>query len=133
MNDFIKPYLKYAQFNGRADRKEFWYFVLFYIVVMAILSILDGMLFGGAQTYSGDNGLSYSSSGPLAAVFGIGSFIPFLAAAVRRLHDTGKSGWWVLLGLIPIIGTIILIVFYAQKGQAETNAHGEPPLGSRLA
>jgi uncharacterized membrane protein YhaH (DUF805 family) len=133
MNDFIKPYLKYAQFNGRADRKEFWYFVLFYIVVMAILSILDGMLFGGAQTYSGDNGLSYSSSGPLAAVFGIGSFIPFLAAAVRRLHDTGKSGWWVLLGLIPIIGTIILIVFYAQKGQAETNAHGEPPLGSRPA
>jgi uncharacterized membrane protein YhaH (DUF805 family) len=133
MNDFIKPYLKYAQFNGRADRKEFWYFVLFYIVVMAILSILDGILFGGAQTYSGDNGLSYSSSGPLAAVFGIGSFIPFLAAAVRRLHDTGKSGWWVLLGLIPIIGTIILIVFYAQKGQAETNAHGEPPLGSRLA
>ena len=133
MNDFIKPYLKYAQFNGRADRKEFWYFVLFYIVVMAILSILDGMLFGGAQTYSGDNGLSYSSSGPLAAVFGIGSFIPFLAAAVRRLHDTGKTGWWVLLGLIPIIGTIILIVFYAQKGQAETNAHGEPPLGSRPA
>lgn len=133
MNDFIKPYLKYAQFNGRADRKEFWYFVLFYIVVMAILSILDGMLFGGAQTYSGDNGLSYSSSGPLAAVFGIGSFIPFLAAAVRRLHDTGKTGWWILLGLIPLIGTIILIVFYAQKGQAEANAHGEPPQGSRPA
>lgn len=131
MNDFIKPYFKYAQFTGRADRKEFWYFVLFYLIVSAVLTVLDGMLFGGGQVASGAGMLGYSTSGPLAAIFGIGSLIPSLAVAVRRLHDTGKSGWFLLLWLIPVIGWIILIVFYAQKGQPEANAHGEPPEGSR--
>ena len=133
MNDFILPYKKYAQFNGRSDRKEFWYFVLFYFVAAAILSVIDGMVFGTGRAVVGNGGFEFSSSGPLAGIFCIGSFIPMLAVAIRRLHDTGKTGWWVLLGLIPLIGTIILIVFYAQKGQPEANAHGEPPEGSRAA
>jgi uncharacterized membrane protein YhaH (DUF805 family) len=133
MNDFILPYKKYAQFTGRSDRKEFWYFVLFYFVAAAILSVIDGMVFGAGRAVIGNDGLDFSSSGPLAGIFAIGSFIPMLAAAIRRLHDTGKTGWWVLLGMIPLIGIIILIVFYAQKGQPEANAHGEPPEGSRAA
>ena len=133
MNDFIQPYKKYAQFTGRSDRKEFWYFVLFYIIACVILGIADGMLFGTGRAVMGDGEFEFSSSGPLTGLFVLGSFIPMLAVAIRRLHDTGKTGWWVLLGLIPLIGTIILIVFYAQKGQPEANAHGEPPEGSRAA
>ena len=133
MNDFIQPYKKYAQFTGRADRKEFWYFVLFYFVVCAILSVLDGMLFGTGRAQFGNGGFDVSSSGPLAAIFAIGSIIPMLAVAIRRLHDTGKTGWWILIGLIPLVGTILLIAFYAQKGQPEANAHGEPPAGTLAA
>ena len=81
----------------------------------------------------GDGEFEFSSSGPLTGIFVLGSFIPMLAVAIRRLHDTGKTGWWVLLGLIPLIGTIILIVFYAQKGQPEANDYGEPLEGSRAA
>lgn len=133
MNDFILPYKKYAQFTGRSDRREFWYFVIFYFVAAGILSIVDSTVFGGGRAVFGDSGFDVSSSGPLAGIFAIGSFIPMLAVAIRRLHDTGKTGWWVLLGLIPLVGTIVLIVFYAQKGQPEANAHGEPPEGSRAA
>ncbi len=133
MNDFILPYKKYAQFTGRSDRKEFWYFILFYIITAAILGVIDGVVFGAGRAVIGNDGFDISSSGPLAGIFAIGSFIPLLAVAIRRLHDTGKTGWWVLLGLIPLVGTIILIIFYAQKGQPEANAHGEPPEGSRPA
>lgn len=130
MNDFIKPYFKYAQFTGRADRKEFWYFVLFYVVVSAILTVLDGALFTGGRAYSTSGVWTYSTSGPLASIFGIASFIPGLAVSIRRLHDVGKSGWYVLLNLIPLVGWIIMIFFYAQKGEPQTNVYGEPPEGS---
>jgi uncharacterized membrane protein YhaH (DUF805 family) len=130
MNDFIKPYFKYAQFSGRADRKEFWYFVLFYILVAGVLSIVDGLIFGGRALYS-DGGFSSSSSGPLQAVFTLGSFIPLLAVTFRRLHDIGKTAWWIFLGLIPLVGTIILIIWYARKGDPAPNAYGEVPEGSQ--
>ena len=129
MNEFIKPYFKYAQFSGRADRKEFWYFMLFYIVVAIVLSILDGLIFGGQVAMTND-GFSASSSGPLQAVFALGSLIPLLAVTFRRLHDIGKTAWWVLLGLIPLVGTIILIIWYARKGDPAPNAYGEVPQGS---
>lgn len=131
MNDFIKPYLKYAQFTGRSDRKEFWYFCLFYILVSAILSVIDGVAFGGGVHGVIGQGFDYSSSGPLATIFGIASFIPGIAVSVRRLHDTNRSGWLYLLWLIPIIGWILLLIWYCQKGQPTANAHGEPPEGSR--
>ena len=130
MNDFILAYKKYAQFEGRSDRKEFWYFVMVYIIIVAILGVLDGVLFGTGQAGMESGGLHSSASSPLAAIFMIGSFIPYLAVSVRRLHDTGKTGWWILIGLIPLIGIIWLIVLYAEKGQPEANAHGEPPAGS---
>jgi len=132
MNEFIKPYFKYAQFNGRADRKEFWYFFLFYIVVYTLLAIVDGIAFGGNVSMAQD-GFSASSSGPLQAIFALGSFIPMLAVTFRRLHDINKTAWWILLGLIPLVGTIILIIWYARKGDPAPNTYGDAPEGSRAA
>ncbi|WP_269515862.1 DUF805 domain-containing protein [Brevundimonas subvibrioides] len=129
MNDFIQPYRKYAQFSGRSDRKEFWYFILFYIVVAGVLSIVDGIVFAG-QMAGSDDGFSSSSSGPLQAIFILGSFIPLLAVTFRRLHDIGKTAWWIFLGLIPVVGTIVLIIWYARKGEPVPNAYGEVPAGS---
>jgi uncharacterized membrane protein YhaH (DUF805 family) len=97
---------KYADFNGRAARPEFWWFALFQIVVMIVLGMVHQML---------------SSLASLALL------VPALAVGARRLHDIGKSGWFQLLGLIPLIGWVILIYWAAQPGQPESNQFGAPP------
>ena len=127
MNDFILAYKKYAQFQGRSGRKEFWYFVLFYIIVSAILSVIDGLVFGGAGGAMSSGGFTAQSYSPLSSVFGLASLIPGIAVSVRRLHDTGRSGFWYFLWLLPIIGWIILLIWYCQKSQPDTNAYGAPP------
>lgn len=101
---------KYVDFKGRASRSEFWWYVLATIIATTIASILDSM-FG--------NGL-------FSAVVFLGNLLPYLAVQVRRLHDTGRSGWWLLIAFVPIIGVILLLVWWSQKGRAESNAHGEP-------
>jgi len=101
----------YANFNGRAGKKEFWMFILVYF----ILSIIAGVI---------GNFLDTSSiTGLLSLVL----LVPSIAVGSRRLHDTGKSGWWQLLNLIPIIGTIVLIVFWVQDGDAADNQFGAKP------
>ncbi len=134
MEDFIKPYRRYAQFEGRSDRKEFWYYVIFYVVVSCILSVLDGLLFGGNYTIVSDQGwrMSYDRD-VLGGLFNLVSLIPWIALQVRRLHDTNKSGWLVLFWWIPIIGWLLLLIWYCEKGDAASNVHGEAPEGSRLA
>ena len=119
LEDFLEALKKYAQFTGRSDRKEFWYFVLLYIGLAVVASILDSIIGGGSGGFS-----------PVSTLVGLGLFIPSLAVAFRRLHDINKSAWWVLLGLIPLIGTIILIVFYAKKGDPAENQYGPAPDGS---
>jgi uncharacterized membrane protein YhaH (DUF805 family) len=133
VNDFILAYKKYAQFNGRSGRKEFWFYVLFYLVVSAILSVIDGLVFGSAGGAMSSGGLTAQSYSPLASIFGLVSLVPGIAVSVRRLHDTGKSGWFYLLWLLPIIGWIILLVFYCQKSEPETNAYGAPPSTAPIA
>jgi uncharacterized membrane protein YhaH (DUF805 family) len=88
---------KYVDFSGRATRSEFWWFVLFIFVISCILNII-----------------SYS----IAAIFSLAILLPYIAVGVRRLHDTNRSGWWLLIGFIPLIGAIVLIVFFAQEGTA---------------
>jgi uncharacterized membrane protein YhaH (DUF805 family) len=133
MKDFLKAYTRYAQFGGRSDRKEFWYYVLFYVIVSAILSMLDVMLFGGAYHYTADGWDVSYDRGILSGIFWLVSIVPWIAVQVRRLHDTNKSGWLVLLWWIPIIGWILLLIWYCQKGDPAPNAHGEPPEGSVAA
>lgn len=110
MEYFLGAYKKYADFTGRARRKEFWMFVLFYFIVSIVLGIVDSII--GFQL--------------LGLLFSLGSLIPSLAIGARRLHDTGRSGWWQLLYLIPLIGLIIMIVFLVQDSHPD-NEYGPNP------
>lgn len=109
-------YTNYFNFQGRASRAEYWWFFLFAFLVGIVGNVLIAVL--------GD-----TVGGLLYLVFILGSLIPSIAVAVRRLHDTGKSGWWILIGLIPIVGFIVLLIFYLGKGEAGSNAYGANPLG----
>ncbi|MEX0733596.1 MAG: DUF805 domain-containing protein [Steroidobacteraceae bacterium] len=118
MRWFLAVLKKYATFSGRAPRAEYWYFILFYFLILIGLSIIDSAL----GLYSGMYGI-----GPLGALFALSMFIPSLAVGVRRLHDIGRSGWWLLIGLIPLLGAIVLIVFAVQDSQPGTNEYGPNP------
>jgi len=103
---------KYITFEGRASRSEYWYFVLFMILCYVAASIIDGVL-GLFVLY------------PLTV---LAFLIPSIAAGVRRLHDTDKSGWWMLISLIPLVGFIVLIVLLCLRGTDGENRFG-PPVG----
>ena len=108
---------QYVGFRGRAPRSEYWYFVLFYIIGVVVLSVIDTLLFG-----------MESGMAPLSSLFTLGTLLPSLAASIRRLHDIDRTGWWVLLWFVPIVGMIVLIVFFVQRGTAGTNRFGPDPL-----
>jgi uncharacterized membrane protein YhaH (DUF805 family) len=111
--DAIKTcFNKYADFSGRATRSEYWWFQLFFILVYLALGVLSGAI---SEMFA-----------MLAIVFALGVFIPALAAGVRRLHDTDKSGWWLLLGFVPLIG-LLLIYFLAIAGTSGDNQFGPEP------
>lgn len=111
---------KYVDFQGRARRPEYWWFILFVVLGSLVLGTLDAMIFGTTET--GDQ------IGILSAIFSLAVVLPSLAVAIRRLHDTDRSGWWILLGLIPVVGFLVLLYFYVQKGTEGDNRFGpEPP------
>jgi uncharacterized membrane protein YhaH (DUF805 family) len=110
---------KYVDFSGRARRSEYWYFALFSFLVGVVSNILDTVL---GTDYDGA-----TSGGLINTVVGLALFLPGLAAAVRRLHDTDRSGWWVLIGIIPIIGWILIIVWLATDSKAGDNRFGPNP------
>jgi len=102
---------QYATFSGRARRSEYWWFVLASVIASVVASIVDTAL-----------GVSI-----LSLLLTLGLLIPSLALGVRRLHDIGKSGWWILIGLIPLVGVIVLIVFACQDSEPGTNQWGPSP------
>ena len=118
MNWYLKALKQYANFNGRARRKEYWMFVLFNAAFAIVAMILDNIL-----------GITIEDVGygPLYGLYGLAVLIPGLAVAVRRLHDVGKSGWMILIALIPIIGGIWLIVLMATDGDLGENKYGQNP------
>jgi uncharacterized membrane protein YhaH (DUF805 family) len=109
---------KYAVFSGRAQRKEYWMFVLFSILISVVLLIIDGMV-GFLDT---ENGF-----GLLSGLYSLAVLIPSLAVTVRRLHDTGHSGWWLLISLMPFVGPIILLIFLVRDSQPDQNEYGSNP------
>lgn len=118
MNWFQTALRKYAVFTGRSQRSEYWYFVLFYFLIALALNFLDmmaGTMYGTAEI------------GLFSGLFGLAMVVPSLSVGVRRLHDIGKSGWWLLLGIIPLIGGIILIVWACRDSAPGTNAYGPNP------
>ena len=118
MNWYLKVLKEYANFNGRARRKEYWMFTLFNIIFGGIAMILDSV-FGIAI-----EGVGY---GPLYGVYVLVLFIPGLAVAVRRLHDIGKSGWMILIALIPVIGAIWILVLMVTDSNPRENLYGVNP------
>ncbi|HQU47960.1 MAG TPA: DUF805 domain-containing protein [Casimicrobiaceae bacterium] len=118
MNWYLMALRKYADFGGRSRRSEYWYFVLFVVLIEIVLMGVERVLGLG----SGSHGY-----GALSGLFALAMFIPHLAVGARRLHDTGRSGWWLLIGFVPIIGFIVLIVFFVQDGTPGSNAFGPNP------
>lgn len=113
--DAVKSaFRQYVGFGGRARRSEYWYFFLFNFIVGFVLGFLG--TFVGIFDF-------------LGTIYSLAVFLPGLALCFRRLHDIGKSGWWLLLALIPLVGAIILIVFYCQDSQPGENQYGPNPKG----
>ncbi len=115
---------QYVDFNGRTARTPFWYYVLAYVVLYVAASILDSVFVGAAFT---PFGVMYYNPRPITGLLVLALLLPTLGISVRRLHDINKSGWWILIGLIPVVGWLVLIYWYAQHGTKGTNPFGEDP------
>lgn len=124
MSWFVEALKKYAVFSGRSRRKEYWYYVLFVIIINIVLNMIDGLL----GTYDRSTG-----AGLLSTIFGLAVLIPSIAVSVRRLHDIDRTGWWVLIGLVPLIGWIVLLIFHVQDSTPGTNRYGPNPKQARVS
>jgi len=122
MNYYFSVLKKYAVFDGRAQRAEYWYFVLFNAIVSIILSIL-GKAIGVFNITVG----TVNEINILSLIYSLAVLIPSLAVSVRRLHDVGKSGWMILLNLIPLIGTIWILVLMIRDSTSGDNEYGPNP------
>jgi uncharacterized membrane protein YhaH (DUF805 family) len=114
MQWYMKVLRQYADFEGRARRTEYWMYILFTMIIVIVLTLLDLALFG-------------QPTGVLGLIYSLATLLPSLGVVVRRLHDTGRSGWWFLISLVPLVGGIVLIVFLATEGTRGTNAYGADP------
>ena len=125
---------KFMTWQGRATRSEYWYFILFCILCQIAASVVDRILgtsFKIANPVSGEmQSLGY---GYVYALVGLGLFLPSIAALVRRLHDTGRSGWWYWIALIPLVGIILLLVWLCSRGTTGANAYGADELAGGLS
>lgn len=105
-------------FSGRARRREYWMFVLFVVLIEIILGVVDHAL----GTRSEEGGIGF-----LGGIFALGILIQSIAVAVRRLHDTGRSGWWILINLLPILGSIVWLILMLLEGEPRDNRYGPDP------
>jgi uncharacterized membrane protein YhaH (DUF805 family) len=112
MEWYLAVLKNYTGFSGRARRKEYWMFVLFNVIIAFVLGFVEGIVGG---------------PGILGMLYMLAVLIPSIAVSIRRLHDTNKSGWFLLIGLIPVLGGIILIVFMAMDGDPGDNQYGPNP------
>ena len=120
MTDFLNALKKYAVFRGRARRREYWMFVLWYSLLSLPFIILDVML-------AAQNGGKGEPALVLTSLYSLAMLLPSLAVNIRRLHDVGRSGWWYLLGLVPLAGPIALFVFHIEDSQPDSNKWGPSP------
>lgn len=118
MSWFLLALRKYATFEGRSRRSEYWYFVLFCLLIVGVLAMLDALL--GTYSLAGGVGL-------LSGLFSLAMLVPTLAVSCRRLHDTGRSGWWLLIVCVPGMGAMVLILFLARDSEHAVNEHGGNP------
>jgi uncharacterized membrane protein YhaH (DUF805 family) len=119
MSWFLKVLKNYAVFSGRARRKEYWFFVLFYAIFFMVAAFLDGL----TGTYNAEIGM-----GVLTGILILALLVPNIAVTIRRLHDTDKSGWWILIAFVPFVGGIVLLIFMVMGGTQGDNQYGPDPL-----
>ncbi|MCA9017194.1 MAG: DUF805 domain-containing protein [Planctomycetaceae bacterium] len=117
MNWYLSVINKYVDFSGRARRKEYWMFFLFNMIISFGVALVGGLI-------GGKNGLFALS---LPALYSLFVFLPSLAVTVRRLHDTNRSGWWILISLVPFFGAIILFVCTVLDSDPDSNTYGPNP------
>ena len=127
----ILPYRRYFDFLGRSRRREYWMFVLFTVLVNAVLEAVFGTRTGGVGPTGANFGVSIQGGigGVISGLFALGTFIPSLAVSVRRLHDQDRSGWLMLLMLIPFLGWFALLVLMCLEGTRGPNRFGSDPKG----
>ncbi len=112
MNHYLTVLKKYTTFTGRARRAEYWMFTLFNIIIAVVLGVLDAVI---------------GSPGILGGIYVLAVLLPSIAVSIRRLHDTGRSGWWLLIVFVPFIGAIVFLVFSVLDSQPGNNAYGPSP------
>jgi uncharacterized membrane protein YhaH (DUF805 family) len=111
MDWYVKVMKQYVDFRGRARRKEYWMFVLINLLIAIAIGIVDAMI----------------GFGILGFVYAVAVFLPSIAVTVRRLHDSGRTGWWILIGLVPFVGILVILVFMVLDSQPGDNAYGPNP------
>ena len=123
MNWYLKCWRQYADFKGRARRKEYWMFFLFNIIIVFLLDMIDASM-GMLDEESG--------FGLLSGIYMLAVIVPNIAVSVRRLHDIGKSGWNYFIGMIPLVGPIVMIIWFATAGDVGSNDWGEDPKATEV-
>jgi uncharacterized membrane protein YhaH (DUF805 family) len=112
MNWYLEVMKKYTVFTGRARRQEYWMFVLINLLISIVIGAIEGIA---------------GSRGVLGGIYSLAVLIPSLAVSVRRLHDINRSGWWLLISFVPLVGIIVLLVFAVQDSQEGENQYGPNP------
>lgn len=120
MHWYLAVLKNYFGFSGRARRSEYWFFVLFNFLIAIALAFVDGMV----GTFDAQTGI-----GMLSGIYSLAVFIPTLAVTFRRLHDTNRTAWWLLIAFVPLIGAIVLLVFMFLEGTPGPNDYGRDPKG----
>lgn len=118
MSWYLQVLKKYAEFGGRSQRKEYWFFVLFSILISMLLVMIDSAT--GTLRSPREFGL-------LSGIYSLVVLVPSLAVSVRRLHDTNRTAWWLLLGIVPLIGSLVLLVLFVSDGNPGVNEYGPNP------
>ncbi len=118
MNYYFAAFRKYAVFKGRSTRSEYWYFTLFNILAVGVFGLIDQLM----GTFNFDAGY-----GPLSAIYTLAMILPGLGVSIRRLHDTGRSGWWFMITIIPVIGLLVFWYFALLDSDPNPNEYGESP------
>lgn len=119
MNWYLAVLKDYAKFDGRAGRREYWMFFLINLVIAIVLGLIDGAL--------GTIDMMFGGLGLFGTLYLLAILLPGIGVTIRRLHDTGRVGWWMLVGFIPLVGGIILLVLMALAGNEGENAYGPEP------
>jgi len=118
VNWYLEALRKYSDFTGRARRREYWFFVLFNTLIQIAAVVLDGI----AGTFRVELGV-----GLLSGIYSLAVLVPTFAVLARRLHDTDRSGWWILIGIVPLLGALVLMIFALFEGDPGENRFGPSP------